>query len=123
MKQKITNLRCWMLFAFILCVSISYAATTLYPKVGGIYYYFDSSTKEAKVEYHTFPGSTAMSLTDYTGNIVIPSTVTYDNEEYTVTEIGSYAFHDCVNLTSVTLPLTIKTIGNGAFLVVLVYPK
>ena len=81
MKQKITNLRCWMLFVFILCVSISYAATTLYPKVGGIYYYFDSSTKEAKVEYHTFPGSTAMSLTDYTGNIVIQSTVT-SIEEY-----------------------------------------
>ena len=37
-----------------------------------------------------------------TGDLVIPSTVTYNDVSYTVTSIGSYAFQNCGGLTSVS---------------------
>ena len=50
-----------------------------------------------------------------TGDLVIPSTVTYNDVSYTVTSIGSYAFRDCGGLTSVTIPDGVTTIGDFAF--------
>ncbi len=51
-----------------------------------------------------------------TGELVIPSKVKYNNETYTVTSIKNYTFQDCLSLTGVTIPGSIKTIGGGAFL-------
>ena len=52
----------------------------------------------------------------YSGRVVIPESVEYNNEIYMVTAIGDYAFEGCDVLTSVTIPSTIITIGWGAFL-------
>jgi hypothetical protein len=51
----------------------------------------------------------------YSGDIVIPARVTIDGQEYQVTEIGYNAFEYCDELTSVVLPVGIKTIGDNAF--------
>jgi hypothetical protein len=51
----------------------------------------------------------------YSGEINIPATVTYDGVEYTVKEIGDYAFMGCVELTSITLPEGLNAIGQAAF--------
>ena len=51
----------------------------------------------------------------YEGDVVIPETVTYGGKTYTVSGIGSYAFHHCATLTSVTIPNTVETIGVGSF--------
>lgn len=54
----------------------------------------------------------------YKGDIVIPETVTYDGKEYAVTAIGSGAFtYTSYNdeLTSVTLPKSIVSIGSSSF--------
>ena len=50
------------------------------------------------------------------GEVIIPSVV-YDenNVAYTVTEIGSYGFKECLRLTSVIIPNTVTLIGDGAF--------
>ena len=48
-------------------------------------------------------------------NIVIPSTITYGNETYTVTAIAPYAFHKASEIQTVKLPETIKRIGVNAF--------
>ena len=40
---------------------------------------------------------------EYTGSIVIPENVTYNNTTYNVTSIGNYAFRDCNALTEVTI--------------------
>ncbi|MBR3493457.1 MAG: leucine-rich repeat domain-containing protein [Bacteroidales bacterium] len=52
---------------------------------------------------------------DYSGNIVIPSTVTVDGRIYTVVEIETHAFAYCEGLLSVDIPNTVTFIGDGAF--------
>ena len=52
---------------------------------------------------------------DCSGYLAIPQTITVDGFDYTVTEIGERAFHDCYGLTSVHLPATLTTIVTDAF--------
>ena len=51
----------------------------------------------------------------YSGEIVIPSTVTYTEQSYSVTSIGRGAFRSCSDLTSVTIPNSVTSIGRSAF--------
>ena len=51
----------------------------------------------------------------YSGDVVIPSSVTYNGKTYTVTGINIGAFYGC-DVTSVTMPNTITWIGSGAFM-------
>lgn len=71
-----------------------------------ITYTYDAETKTATVS--TIDRS-------YAGALEIPSTVTYNGTEYTVTVLGINALSNCKKLTSVTLPNTVTTIGNRAF--------
>lgn len=48
------------------------------------------------------------------GDIIIPETVTYEGVEYTVTAVGEWAFN-WSQITSVSLPETIESIGASAF--------
>lgn len=48
-------------------------------------------------------------------NITIPTTITVDNEEYTVTEIGDNAMRDLEGCAELTIPATINKIGHEAF--------
>ena len=50
-----------------------------------------------------------------TGVITVPETVTFMGKEYTVTEIGDYAFSECDQLTQVNLPKTVTLINAWAF--------
>lgn len=49
------------------------------------------------------------------GKVVIPSTVSYDNDKFVVSQVGENAFRDCAAITAVTLPKTISIIEAGAF--------
>ena len=51
----------------------------------------------------------------YSGDIVIPASVTYDGKDYSVTSIGSNAFNQCSSLTSITIPNSVTSFGNNAF--------
>lgn len=54
-------------------------------------------------------------ISSYEGDIVIPTTVTHNGQEYYVVGIGDYAFFGCGNVTSVKMPETISSIGQYAF--------
>jgi hypothetical protein len=77
-----------------------------------IWYDFDSSTKTASV---TYKGNSYNDYSgEYSGEVVIPSTVTYEGEEYSVTSIGEEAFYECDALTSITSKnATPPTIGGS----------
>lgn len=49
------------------------------------------------------------------GELVIPAVVSDGVTEYSVTEIGLYAFYQCNGLASVTVPGSVTYIGNSAF--------
>ncbi len=51
----------------------------------------------------------------YSGDVVIPSQVSYHGSNYDVTAIGPSAFEGCVDMTSVTIPSSVTTIGGAAF--------
>ena len=48
-------------------------------------------------------------------SIIIPEKVRIDDVVYTVTRIGEFAFHDCYELTNITIPSSVTSIGGGAF--------
>ena len=107
MKQKLFT----FFFALVASVSAIYASDT---EVDGIWYDFDDSDLTAAVTYR---GSSYYSYTnEYSGSVVIPSSVTYNGTTYNVTSIGSYAFYDCSSLTSVIIPNSVTSIGERAFL-------
>ena len=54
--------------------------------------------------------------TPYTGDIVIPETVSYQNRTFTVIGIGSESFSECGDITSLILPNTLTYIGSKAFI-------
>ena len=82
-------------------------------EVNGIYYNIEKDgawvTNYKFENYKYIPG--------YFGRVVIPKSVTnpLDGKTYRVTGIDVFAFRECTELTSVTLPKSIAAIGDGPF--------
>ncbi len=72
--------------------------------VDEIRYRFDTKQKTAEVLKN-----------GYSGDIVIPENVIYNNVTYKVTSLFSSSFYGCKNLTSISLPSTLTSLGDECF--------
>ena len=88
----------------ILSVFFSISASADVVEVDGIYY--DISETTATVTYGD---------NEYSGDIVIPESITYENSKYSVTSIGDWAFSYCSGIISVTIPNSVTSIGEYTF--------
>ena len=91
--------------ALVLTILMSMVGTETLAQtlIDGIYYNLDSATLEAEV--------TASAESEYNGKVVIPSSVIYENNTYSVTSIRAEAFHGCTGLTAITIPNSVTSIG------------
>ena len=69
------------------------------------------------IKYRLYPTKTAKVLkkNDYSGDIVIPETVTYDNITYKITSLERGCFEGCWLLTSINLSSSITSLESGCF--------
>ena len=94
------HIKHWLITVAVLLGCLTVSAQKF--EVDGIYYniprvYRDEVCVEA-------------SPNGYSGDVTIPSSVTYNGKKYQVTEI-SYAFNDCSELTSVEIPTSVNWIS------------
>ena len=108
-----------LLFLFIFFATMASASVVT---IGGMKYDIQG-TKAAVISRYGYYGDYLNYNFNYTGtSYTVPSSITYNGNTYTVDKVaynaftGYYADHrDCVQITSITLPNTITTIGQFAF--------
>lgn len=99
--------------------------TEIFTKIDGINYLLDVENQTATVthshEYDKFiyaPGGGNQPVVtiknSYTGEVNIPGNVIFDNKNYSVTEIGRWAFRDATP-TKVSLPASVTRVQEEAF--------
>lgn len=99
----------FVLFTMIVSIGTTFAKSV---QIGNLYYNLDSQNLTAEVTSQNY--SEPFWSTEIT-SANIPSTVNFNDVIYTVTRIGDYAFYGCANLTSITIPNTVQSIGFAAF--------
>ena len=84
--------------------NFTYIEQSEYEEVDGIKYKITSDT-EVEVAHKD----------DYSGDIVIPETVSFNNKDYKVTSISKGAFWRCVDIKSIQIANSVTRIGRDAF--------
>ncbi len=80
-----------------------------------IYYNLNFDNKVATVTHPYNTNVVGATYTHYSGIMVIPEKIVFEDEEFTVTSIGDYAFNGCANVSTVTIPNSVTRIGVNAF--------
>ena len=109
MKQIIHKLT--LLIVLLSATTPAYAERTV---IDGIYYDLNESNNTARVMYQHVD-EYGRGYSDYSGEVVIPETITYNETTYSVTAIGSYAFCRSKGLTVITIPSSVISIEKSAF--------
>ena len=85
----------------ILSVICSISASAYDVEVDGIYYNLVSEGNVAEVTTWVKP---------YSGSIIIPYSIKVYDVDYAVTSIGDFAFFNCSDLTSITIPNSVQVL-------------
>ncbi len=93
------------LFTALLLMCATVATSQTFEVDGINYRITDETAKSVEVA----------SNTNYSGDVIIPSTVNYNDVTYSVTSIETKAFWGCTGLTSITIPNSVRSIGYEAF--------
>ena len=115
MKSNKHYIRSLLTLFLFMCATITFAYDIAVANSDGktIYYVKNSDGSSVSVTYRgTYYDSYS---NEYSGEIVIPETITYNGKTYSVTGIDRDAFSDCSSLTSVTIPNSVTSIGSSAF--------
>ena len=94
--------------SLLVLLPIAVSAQVEQIEIDGIYYNLNPDGNTPTAEVTSNPNW-------YSGEIVIPSSVTYEETVYSVTRIGVEAFQNCDALQSVIIPEGVSSIGEGAF--------
>ena len=94
-----------LIFLFFLAIP-PLAASAYAVEIDGINYNLDTDYKTAEVTENP---------NNYSGDVVIPKSVSHEGDIYKVSSIGYGAFSSCSSLTSVTIPNSVTSIGECAF--------
>lgn len=97
-----------LISALMLYVAVSWSEEV---EIDRIVYSLNDISKTASVITQTFE-SNFESITE----IIIPETIEYNSEVYTVTSIDSEAFFNCPILANVVIPQSVTYIGESAFM-------
>ena len=96
---------------FFLLIQLPLVANAYDAEIDGIFYNFYGH--EALVTYQNYQNLSYNS--NYSGTVIIPESVVYNDSTFTVTQIGDHAFSNCGGLKSVTIPNSVVSIGEYAF--------
>ena len=94
------------LFTSFILVFLPMMASAQAVEINGIYYNLNAEYQIAEVTNNP---------NRYSGEVVIPTSVKYEEVTYSVASIGESAFDYCSGMTAVTIPNSVISIGNGAF--------
>lgn len=102
-----------LLICSLATISGLYAAEIKGVAIDKLYYTLDTTAKTAEVTGE--PSGYYGEYKRFTGKLVIPSTVNYNDVTYKVTSIESSAFYDCSGITELEIGENVKIIGVSAF--------
>ncbi|MBR4582291.1 MAG: leucine-rich repeat protein [Bacteroidales bacterium] len=115
MKRFILSSALMVFVAFLCNNAFAYDFSAVCESGQTLYYNIMSNEEPYTVEMTCQHSSSPYYYTFPTGELTIPSSVTYNGTTYSVTSIGESAFRNCSELTSATIPNSITNIGDYAF--------
>ena len=114
MQKRLLALVMALTLALSLMPVTAMAADELF-EVDGLYYQVVDETEKSVEVIHSSGSVDNQDNSTYSGNITVPSKISYKGTEYTVIGIGGRAFFHATGLTSITLNEGLQYIDSGTF--------
>ena len=115
MNAKIKYYALSLLFTVLSVTQLwAYDFNAVSPSGHRLYYTITSNTAPRTVEVVSPTGNGYSGYTEPTGNVVVPETVTYAGNTYRVEGLAARAFYRCTQISTLSLPTSLKYIGDHA---------